>query len=189
MKVSAPSLLSSVGVFSLLSSAEIMLVSHHLVTAELAAGETLFREGDPGNDMYILADGAVAVSIRLPDGGSREIARFSPGDFFGEMSIFDDAPRSASCQAVTRSTLLCLSRGAFGAVVDQHPSVAQKLMYRMLNITTQRLRGTSEFVSEMVQWGEGARKRAITDELTGVYNRRFLEDSLGTYVVEAREKG
>jgi len=189
VKVSAPSLLSSVGVFSLLSSAEIMLVSHHLVTAELAAGETLFREGDPGNDMYILADGAVAVSIRLPDGGSREIARFSPGDFFGEMSIFDDAPRSASCQAVTRSTLLCLSRGAFGAVVDKYPSVAQKLMYRMLNITTQRLRGTSEFVSEMVQWGEGARKRAITDELTGVYNRRFLEDSLGTYVVEAREKG
>ena len=183
------SLLSSVGVFSLLSSEEIALLSEHLSRVELAAGEVLFHEGDPGNDMYILADGAVAVSIRLPDGGTREIARFSPGDFFGEMSIFDDAPRSASCQAVSRSTLLSLSRGAFSDVISQHPAIAQKLMYRMLNITTQRLRGTSEFVSEMVQWGEGARKRAITDELTGVYNRRFLEDSLGTYVMEAAEKG
>jgi diguanylate cyclase (GGDEF)-like protein len=189
VKAAVPSLLSSVGVFSLLSSEEIALVSEHLSTAELAAGQILFREGDQGNDMYILAEGTVAVSIRLPDGGAREIARFSPGDFFGEMSIFDDAPRSASCQAVTRSTLLCLSRRAFSDVITQHPAIAQKLMYRMLNITTQRLRGTSEFVSEMVLWGEGARKRAITDELTGVYNRRFLEDSLGTYVVEAAEKG
>ncbi len=189
MKRSAPSLLSSVGVFSLLSAEEIALVSEHLSATDLAAGQVLFQEGDPGNDMYILADGTVAVSIRLPDGGSREIARFSPGDFFGEMSIFDDAPRSASCQAISRSTLLRLSRRAFSDVVSQHPAIAQKLMYRMLNITTQRLRGTSEFVSEMVLWGEGARKRAITDEMTGVYNRRFLEDSLGTYVVEASEKG
>ncbi|HET6450056.1 MAG TPA: diguanylate cyclase [Spirochaetia bacterium] len=189
MKPNASSLLSSVGVFSLLSSEEIALVSEHLTRAELAADEVLFHEGDPGNDMYILAEGTVAVSIRLPDGGTREIARFSPGDFFGEMSIFDDAPRSASCQAITKSTLLTLSRRAFSDVIAQHPAIAQKLMYRMLNITTQRLRGTSEFVSEMVLWGEGARKRAITDELTGVYNRRFLEDSLGTYVVEASEKG
>jgi diguanylate cyclase (GGDEF)-like protein len=184
----APSLLSSVGVFSLLSAEEIALVSEHLSNAELAAGEILFHEGDNGNDMYILADGAVAVSIKLPDGDTREIARFSPGDFFGEMSIFDDAPRSASCQAISRSTLLCLSRHAFSNVMSEHPAIAQKLMYRMLNITTQRLRGTSEFVSEMVQWGDAARRRAITDELTGVYNRRFLEDSLGTYVVEAAEK-
>jgi diguanylate cyclase (GGDEF)-like protein len=189
MRAAATSFLSSVGVFSLLSSEEIALVSEHLSRCELGAGEVLFHEGDQGNDMYILAEGAVAVSIRLPDGGTREIARFSPGDFFGEMSIFDDAPRSASCQAISTSTLLTLSRRAFSDVITQHPAIAQKLMYRMLNITTQRLRGTSEFVSEMVQWGEGARKRAITDELTGVYNRRFLEDSLGTYVVEAEEKG
>ena len=88
-----------------------------------------------------------------------------------------------------KSTLYSLSKDAFSEVIVQHPRIALKLMYRMLNITTQRLRGTSEFVSEMVQWGEGARRRAVTDELTGVYNRRFLEDSLGTYVAEAGEKG
>ena len=89
----------------------------------------------------------------------------------------------------SRSTLYSLSRSAFTDVIAQHPEIALKLMYRMLNITTQRLRGTSEFVSEMVLWGEGARRRAVTDELTGVYNRRFLEDSLGTYFAEAEERG
>ena len=189
MKSPAPSLLSTVGVFSLLSPEEVTLLADHLSTVELARGQTLFHEGDQGNDLYILTDGAVAVSIRLPDGGTHEIARFAAGDFFGEMSIFDDAPRSASCTALKKSTLYSLSRNAFTDVIAQHPHIALKLMYRMLNITTQRLRGTSEFVSEMVQWGEGARRRAVTDELTGVYNRRFLEDSMGLYVAEAGEKG
>jgi diguanylate cyclase (GGDEF)-like protein len=188
MKSGSPALLSKVGVFSLLTTEEIASVARHLSTVSLAAGQTLFREGDAGNELYILAHGAAAVSIRLPDGGDHEIARFRPGDFFGDMSIFDNAPRSASCTAVETSELYSLSKDAFSNVIEQHPTIALKIMYRMLNITTQRLRGTSEFVSEMVQWGEGARKRAVTDELTGVYNRRFLEDSLGTYVAESREK-
>jgi diguanylate cyclase (GGDEF)-like protein len=184
-----PSILSRVGVFSVLAPEELERVVPHLTTVRLAAGETLFREGDAGTHMYVLAEGSAAVSIRLPDGGSREIARFAPGDFFGDMSIFDEAPRSASCAAVEASTLYGLSRDGFMDVISQEPRAALKLMYRMLHITTQRLRGTSEFVSEMVQWGESARRRAVTDELTGLYNRRFLEDSLGTFVAEAGEKG
>ena len=189
MKRQSPELLAKVGVFSLLSAQEIDQVAEHLATVNLAAGQTLFHEGDQGNDLYIIADGAAAVSIKLPDGGDKEIARFAPGDFFGEMSIFDNAPRSASCRALKKSVLYSLSKDAFTDIITDHPGLALKLMYRMLKVTTQRLRGTSEFVSEMVLWGEGARKRAVTDELTGVYNRRFLEDSLGNYVAEAQEKG
>jgi CRP-like cAMP-binding protein len=180
VKPQSPELLAKVGVFSLLSREEIDQVAEHLATVKLTAGQTLFHEGDQGNDLYIIADGAAAVSIRLPDGGDKEIARFAPGDFFGEMSIFDNAPRSASCRALEKSVLYSLSKDAFTDIISDHPELALKLMYRMLNVTTQRLRGTSEFVSEMVLWGEGARKRAVTDELTGVYNRRFLEDSLGS---------
>jgi diguanylate cyclase (GGDEF)-like protein len=189
MRREPPELLAKVGVFSLLSREEIDQVAEHLATVKLAAGQTLFHEGDQGNDLYIIADGAAAVSIKLPDGGDKEIARFAPGDFFGEMSIFDNAPRSASCRALERSVLYSLSKDAFSDIITDHPELALKLMYRMLKVTTQRLRGTSEFVSEMVLWGEDARKRAVTDELTGVYNRRFLEDSLGNYVAEAQEKG
>ncbi|HUI72659.1 MAG TPA: diguanylate cyclase, partial [Spirochaetia bacterium] len=185
----APAFLERVAVFSLLSHDDVERVTRHLSSVELAEGQTLFREGETGKEMYILAEGKVAITIRLPDGAEQQIAEVSPGDFFGEMSIFDNAPRSATCRALSPSVVFSLSKDAFGDIIVQHPRIALKLMYRMLNVTTQRLRDTSQFVSEMVLWGESARKRAITDELTGVYNRRFLEDSLGGYVSEAGEKG
>ena len=175
MSGNTETLLAKVGVFSLLTPGEINLLVEHLATLELAEGQVLFREGDEGNDMFIIADGAAAVSIRLPDGEEREIARFAPGDFFGEMSIFDNSPRSASCRALAKSTLYSLSKDAFADIIGEHPGIAQKLMYRMLNVTTQRLRGTSEFVSEMVLWGEGARKRrsptSSRASTTGAFSR------------------
>jgi diguanylate cyclase (GGDEF)-like protein len=51
-------------------------------------------------------------------------------------------------------------------------------MYKMLGITTKRLQNTSKFLSDMVRWGNDASKRAVTDEMTGVYNRRYLDNAL-----------
>lgn len=189
MRSRASAFLKAVGIFSLLERAEIEGMLAHLSSRDLAEGELLFSEGDEGNELYIIREGGVRVSIRLPDGSEHVIALLGPGDFFGEMSIFDSAPRSASCRATAASSLYSLSKAGFTAIIDQNPRIALKLMYRMLNVTTQRLRDTSSIVSDMVTWGESARKRAVTDELTGVYNRRFLEDSLDGYLAEAREKG
>jgi diguanylate cyclase (GGDEF)-like protein len=183
------SFLAKVGICSLLSEPELEKLSGFLAPVELADGEVLFREGEEGRDLYIIREGTVAIAIGLPDGSEHEVARVSAGNFFGDMSIFDNAPRSATCRAVGGTALWGLSKEAFARIVSSHPRIAYKLMFRMLNIATQRLRGTGTLVSEMVLWGENARKRAITDELTGVYNRRFLEDSLDGYVAEAAEKG
>ena len=79
MKDASSSVLSHVGVFSLLSPQEIELLAEHMATVEHSAGETVFREGDQGDNLYILADGTAAVTIKLPDGGSHEIARFARG--------------------------------------------------------------------------------------------------------------
>ncbi len=181
--------LERIGIFSLLEKEEIDTVGEHLAPRVLSKGEVLFREGDRGDDLFILKQGVVSIGIRLPDGSDHEITQFTEGDFFGEMSIFDNAPRSATCTAVEQTSLYSLSKTSFADIIDRHPRTALKLMYRMLNVTTQRLRNTSEFVTDMVIWGENARKRAVTDDLTGVYNRRFLEDSLQNYFAEAGEKG
>ncbi|MCX7029882.1 MAG: diguanylate cyclase [Spirochaetes bacterium] len=181
--------LSQVGIFSLLSAEEVARVAGYLAPVELQPGEVLFREGDPGDNLYIIRTGQIRIGIRLPDGSEHRLAELASGDFFGEMSIFDHAPRSATCRALAASSLLALSRDAFSAIIAEHPRSALSLMYRMLNVATQRLRDTGEIASDMVLWGEGAQKRAVTDELTGAYNRRFLEDSLDGYVAEAAEKG
>ena len=181
--------LGTVGIFSLLSSDEAARVAGYLDPVQLASGDVLFREGDPGDNLYIIRSGRIRIGIRLPDGSEHRIAELTSGDFLGEMSIFDHAPRSATCRALEAASLLALTRDEFEAIVAEHPQIALKLMYRMLNVATQRLRDTGEIASDMVLWGEGAQKRAVTDELTGAYNRRFLEDSLDGYVAEAAEKG
>jgi diguanylate cyclase (GGDEF)-like protein len=189
MKSDAATFLAGVGIFSLLDGSEVASVLPHLAARELAEGELLFRQGDEGDELFIIQSGGVRVALALAEGAEHEITRMGPGDFFGEMCIFDSAPRSASCTATAATRLFSLSRQGFSGLIARRPRTALKLMYRMLNVTTQRLRETSGFVTDMVTWGESARKRAVTDELTGAYNRRFLEDSLDGYLAEARQKG
>lgn len=186
---SAVDFLSRVEIFSLLEPDDIRFVSDLFATREIGRGEVLFREGDRGNELFIVQDGSVASTLRLQDGSDRHVAHFRPGDFFGEMSIFENAPRSATCVCEENCTLLGLHERDFYRMIGLRPDIAVKIMYRMLNITTQRLRDTGEFLSDMVQWGEAARRRSITDELTGAYNRRFLDDALAGQIEQARNGG
>jgi diguanylate cyclase (GGDEF)-like protein len=141
-------------------------------------GRILFQEGEEGNELFIIKSGCMGISIRLPDGKEQVLRDFGPGDFFGEMSIFEDEPRSATCYALETAVLYSMEKSDFFRILESDPSIAIKIMYRMSSITTERLRNTSEFLTDMVLWGEEARKRAITDSLTGAFNRQYLEDSL-----------
>ena len=123
--------------------------------------------------------GRIAIEVQLSDGKKLEISEIQSGNFFGEMSIFEDAPRSATC--TTKETELS-STASINPIsfklMETHPRIAAKMMYRMLNITASRLKNTDNFLSDMVQWGETARRRAVTDDFTGLYNRRFLRRCL-----------
>lgn len=185
----ARDVLAGVEICSLLDEDDRAAVFRYLEPRRLPAGAVVFREGDRGDELFIVGAGRIRIAIRLPDGSEQEVATCAAGDFFGEMSIFENAPRSASCVMIEAGTLYSLSRTGFQKIVAQQPRAAIGLMYRMLNVTTERLRQTGGFLSDMVLWGEQARKRAVTDELTGVYNRRFLEDSLDGLVADACRTG
>lgn len=178
--------LQHVDLFSLLSKNELNIIFKSLHHVEFDGNETLFNEGDEGNELFIVMSGKIASYVMLPNGARREIAEFEPGDFFGEMSIFENTHRSATCFTKERSSLLTLRERDLFELILYNPEISIKIMYRMLNITAERLLDRSEFLSDMVQWGEEARRRAITDELTGIYNRRFLDDSLSDYFENSR---
>jgi diguanylate cyclase (GGDEF)-like protein len=189
MSREAVEFLKQVELFSLLGDGEIESIIEFLRTIHVDEARTLFRQGDEGHELYIVRSGKIRVAITLHDGREKDITEFLPGDFFGEMSIFENAPRSATCYASEQSSLYTLMGRDFYRLMEGSPSLAIKIMYRMSNITTRRLRSTGEFLSDMVVWGKRARKRAITDELTGVYNRHFLDDALENQVHRAREGG
>lgn len=178
----------NIELFSLLSQKEIKIVLKRFKKICVEKDTVLFKEGDKGDILYIVKSGKVRVLIKLPDSSERELAQSGSGDFFGEMSIFESGTRSASCVASEDSELFTLFGNDFFNLVKIHSEIAIKIMYKMLNVTTMRLQNTSGFLSDMVQWGENARKRAITDELTGLYNRRYMDDIMADQFRKAKDK-
>ncbi len=85
-----------------------------------ASGETVVREGGDGSEMYVLADGELAV---FTDQGRREIARITRGGFFGEMALLTGEPRSATVRAVTPCTVHVIDKRVMQAIFDKHPKM------------------------------------------------------------------
>ena len=93
---------------------------------EVKSGEMLYRAGDPGDALFIIVDGIVRVF--LPQGKrSLEIACLGPGDWFGEMALLREEPRTTNVEAQTGLTLLRLSRDDFRQLIKKHPSLGVSL--------------------------------------------------------------
>ncbi len=184
-----PESLKSLDIFSSLNPEELARVRLLMKRHEVPEGWVLFHEGDEGRLMYIVMSGTVAISIRTSDGEEVEVTRVGEGSFFGEMSILEKDVRSATCRTVDNCLMLSLDGNGFRALMDREPNAAIKIMQRMLNTATGRLQKTGAFLSDMVKWGESARIRAVTDDFTGLYNRRFFDEAINDMVTESIRAG
>lgn len=119
---------------------------------DVPAGQFLFREGDPGAEMYIIESGSIAI-LRAAR-GAEPMAVLEPGDFLGEMSVLEDQPRFASAQARSDSRLLRIERAAFADLLRQNVEIAVRIMRKL----ALRQRRAEQRISELQQ--ELARLRA-----------------------------
>ncbi len=183
------SLIHSAEIFSDMDGYETDILYSRMDSAEYPAGTVLFREGDEGDSMFVIICGSVSISVSLPDGQELRLARLEAGSFFGEMALIENEPRSATCTTLTDSTLLSLSQEKLETLVREYPEIAVKIFYRMLRITTGRLSDTGAVAADMEQLGEKARLRAITDDFTGLFNRRFLDEAFTREFQNAKRDG
>ena len=99
--------------------------------------EVIFEEGSTGSEMYLIHSGRVLLSVRQNDTQQIPLVVLNPGDFFGEMALVDDSPRSATASAVEDETeLIVMDRAGFLFMVRQQPEFALSLMHTLC----QRLR-------------------------------------------------
>src|SRR5581483_9220633 len=103
-------------VFHDLPREELATVAAKLRTMKVAAGEVVVRQGAPADKFFIIVDGEVEV-LREDNGVERELAHLSAGQFFGEMAILRDMPRTATVRAVAPTTLFAMERDAFRGLV------------------------------------------------------------------------
>ncbi len=181
--------LKNVGMLSSLKMSELHQVSQHLDLLRFNKGDVIFREKEDGNELFIIKEGATSVRIHVQDGTEKEIALLKTGEFFGEMAIFENAPRSATCIAAEECEILRMNKEDFFSLMRLSPHTAISIMKNMLNKTTDRLNASGQFVTQMVKWGEDASLRAVTDKLTGVFNRRYLESELDKRFNKASQEG
>ncbi|MFP3090838.1 GGDEF domain-containing protein [Treponema sp. TIM-1] len=161
--------------FSPLSKLEFDAVAACLEYRYIAKNSQVFSEGDPGKELFILLSGELNAYVTQSGGIQRWMFNIRAGDFFGEMSIIADEPRSATIIAKVDSELMVLKDTDFYHFVSRHPMIGVKLLKAIGDVQNTWLEQNSRHLNDLMRWGETARKRAITDDLTGLYNRRFLE--------------
>lgn len=134
------SFLSSVPLFENLSKRQLEKISGILHVRGFDTEELVFRQGDPGVGMYIVHSGALRVCREFEDATYREIAVMHPSDFFGEIALLNNSPRSATIIATEPSTLLGLFRDDLMELMDGDPRLGLSVINAVARVIAERLR-------------------------------------------------
>jgi len=118
-------------VFPGLTDSWLSYLTHALRSRHVPAGAVICREGEPGDAFYIIESGLVEVSKRLDDESSRILARQGPGEFFGELALVQEVPRSATVTAMEDTTLLEISKADFNQYLNHNLAMAAAIMRAM----------------------------------------------------------
>lgn len=138
--------LSQIPMFKQLDSAELENLAEAVDQVTYKAGETVFHEHDHGDALYVVESGAVRIWVRDEDTHDVTLSELKPGDFFGELSVFDGGERSANATAVVDSVLHRLSREDFHQFLLKYPHAAVDVIREI----GARMRQTNALVSQRV---------------------------------------
>lgn len=106
--------------------------------------EVVFREGDIGDAFYLIVTGSIRISTLVPGVGEEALTILREGEYFGEMALIDDAPRSASAIANDDTMLLYIGKDDFRKLLERQTDIAYKLLWIFTKTLSARLRKTDE---------------------------------------------
>ncbi len=129
----------------------------------LKSGETLFKEGEAGSEMFIIEDGTVEI-LKIAGGREKRLALLEEGDFFGEMSVIEDLPRSATARAASDCRLLPIDASTFDQVLREHPEITIRIMRKL----SSRLRTHEEASQRAREVAAGVLAGSASDALDSI---------------------
>ncbi len=153
-KVSATELLTGAGLFPGLTVADLEPLEGAVERCQVGAGEAVFKEGDPSEDIFIVESGLVAISRETPF-GSQPLAHVEPGSVFGEMNFIDGCSRSADAIADRESRLLRVKHGALQDVFEAEPRLARAFLREFWRGLSDKVREANELMKVFFEEGAG----------------------------------
>jgi CRP/FNR family transcriptional regulator, cyclic AMP receptor protein len=139
-------LLARVPLFAALDAESAASLEATMTRRRVPRGHVVFREGDAGDRLFVILDGKVKISRAAADGRENVLAVLGTAEMFGELSLFDPGPRTASATTVTTSTLASLDNDDLPPLLLERPGVASQLLQAL----AQRLRRTNEAMADLV---------------------------------------
>jgi CRP/FNR family cyclic AMP-dependent transcriptional regulator len=136
--------LQRISLFQGISRREFGHLFQVLVPRNYAPGEILFLEGDIGRALFILESGQVEISRANRAGDPVRVAVLTPGDYFGEMSLLDDRPRTATAAAIEPVRVLLLYKADLEKLVRQVPHIGAAIMTHLAMLLAARLRSMTD---------------------------------------------
>ena len=137
-------ILAQIDVFSGLPSVHLRRVVDIGVEEEYRRNTNIFAEGDKGDKFYLILEGAVRVSRIVPGMGEEALAVLREGAYFGEMSLIDEAPRSATIIAHEKSRLFVVNRRDLEDLLFVDRDLAYELLWNFVRTLSRRLRATND---------------------------------------------
>jgi CRP/FNR family cyclic AMP-dependent transcriptional regulator len=129
-------MLKNVPIFSELSRRDIERLGKLMVPRNVRAGEVIIKEGDQAAGFFIISKGKVEVVQGVDGGNPERLAELGPGEFFGEMALFEGFPRNATVRATEDTECMAMTRWDFTAEMKNHPEIA----VGMVPVLVRRLR-------------------------------------------------
>jgi CRP-like cAMP-binding protein len=136
-----------------------------------SAGQTIFQEGDHAEEMFIIHQGQVNISKRARN-AEQVLATLRDGDFFGEMALFTDSPRSATATVVTDSVILRIDKKSFDYMINNNSSFAINMIRKLC----ERLRNADNQISELLVF---SRETRVLKAMAGYWNIAGHKDATG----------
>lgn len=138
--------------FCNLSEEQLATVSPYLEKKVFKKEQEIFSEGDPGDGMYLIVFGGVKIRKMIDGVNDKTLATFADGNFFGEMSLVDGYPRSATAVSTRDSVLYKFSRDNFQNLMAAEPYCALSIALSLAGYISMRLRDSNMEVANLTNW-------------------------------------
>lgn len=137
-------ILKNVKFFDTLTEDELKEIASFSKPEEYKEGETIFSEGDEGERLFVILSGAVRISKTIPGMGEEALCVLRTGDYFGEMALIDNAPRSADARTHEDASLMTLSKKDLETLMSEKKDMGYKILSKFVETLSQRLRDTND---------------------------------------------
>ena len=180
-------LLDSTDLFAALPPDVLAALQDETIVREIARNDVLFQQGDASASLYVVASGRIAIATQSGDGRESVIAVLEDGGLFGELPLFDDAPRVADARALVDSTVVELAYEPVRRILAAQPD----LLWIIVRLLVTRLRATDEALADAVFLDVPARTAKRLLELAGdadSFTLPLTQEELAAMVGASRER-